>query len=148
MTNNPYKQPLYRFEVLRHTLHEPGQIMTRPADISAHFNYLSSYDREHMVRLDLNGAHEAIGYETISIGTDNMTVVSPKEVFRGALLTGANCIALVHNHPSGQTQPSQEDIAIAKQLKQAGDLLSMPVLDFIIVGRNSDFYSLVENSML
>ncbi len=148
MTDNPHRHTFYRFEVIRHTLHEPGQIMNHPADISAQFNFLYSYDREHMVRLDMNGAHETIGYETVSIGTDNMTVVSPKEIFRGALLTGANCIALVHNHPSGQTKPSQEDIAIAKQLKQAGDLLSIPVLDFIIISRNSDFYSFVENSML
>jgi DNA repair protein RadC len=127
---------------------EPSQTIKAPSDILSHFNFMEHYDREHIVRVDLNNANEMIGYESISVGTDCATLVGPKEVFRGGLLSGASSIILVHNHPSGQIEPSQEDIQVAQRLRVAGDILGLEILDFTIIGRSGGYYSFSEHNML
>lgn len=148
MKDIPHKPAIYRFEVIRHMVHEPGQIIHCPEDMRKHLSFMEAYDREHILRVDLNNAHETLGYETVCIGTDNMSMVGPKEVFRGALLTGASCIILVHNHPSGQIKPSSEDNLIAEKLKCLGTELELPLLDMVIIGRNGNYYSFAENELL
>ncbi|MFC1761168.1 JAB domain-containing protein [Planctomycetota bacterium] len=148
MKDTPRKPAIYQFEIIRHTVHEPGKAIHTPEDMKKHFSFMEAYDREHVLRVDLNNAHESLGYETVCIGTDNMSMVGPKEVFRGALLSGASCIILVHNHPSGQVKPSSEDHQIAKKLKCLGVDLDLQLLDFVIIGRNGNYYSLAENDLL
>lgn len=139
---------IYRFEIIRHSVHEPGNKVLRPEDTVAYFQFMEAYDREHVVRLDLNGAHEILGYETVGVGTDNMSLVGPKEVFRGALLAGASSIIVVHNHPSGQTMPSREDHEVARKLHSLGALLDLQVLDFLIIGRGRRYYSFAEQDLM
>ena len=91
--------------------------------------------REHFVVLLLNARHEAIGRETVSIGSLNASIVHPREVFRPALFQAAASIILVHNHPSGDPEPSEEDLGITKRLVQAGELLGISVLDHLIIAR-------------
>ena len=145
MTDSPRQSSMYRFEIIRHMLHEPHQKASTPQNVCEHFAFMEQYDREHIIRVDLNNANEITGYETVSIGTDNMASVGPKEVFRGALLSGASCIILVHNHPSGQIEPSHEDHDIAVRLKRLGDELGLQLLDFVIIGRCGRYYSFAEN---
>ncbi len=90
--------------------------------------------REHFLVLLLNARHEAIARETVSIGSLNASVVHPREVFKPAVMQSAASIVLVHNHPSGDPEPSEEDLAITKRLVQAGELLGIAVLDHVIVG--------------
>ena len=145
MTDIPHQPCMYKFEVIRHMLNEPNQRISSPEDVRDYFVFMENYDREYIIRVDLNSAHEIIGYETVSIGTDNMAHVGPKEVFRGALLAGASCIIMVHNHPSGQIEPSCEDIQIADRLQGLGKELDLQLLDFVIIGRCGRYYSHSEN---
>ena len=148
MTEQPYQPSIYKFEIVRHTVREPSQTIKSPEDMSQHFGFMEKYDREHVLRVDLSSANEILGYETVGIGTDSMAVVGPKEVFRGALLTGASCIILVHNHPSGHVTPSREDRQIAGKLQLLGEQLELQLLDFVIIGRGVKQYSFSENEWI
>lgn len=74
--------------------------------------------------------------ETISVGTLNASIVHPRDVFRSAILNSSNSIILVHNHPSGDPQPSSEDINITNRLADVGNLMGIKILDHIIIGDN------------
>ena len=89
--------------------------------------------REHFLVLLLNARHEVIGRETISIGSLNASIVHPREVFKPAILASAASLVLVHNHPSGDPEPSEEDASISKRLVQVGELIGIGVLDHVIV---------------
>lgn len=105
-----------------------------PDDIVAFVGVkLRKEHREHFQVLLLNSRHEVIGKETISIGSLNASIVHPREVFKPAIIASAASIILVHNHPSGDPEPSEEDIAITKRLVKAGELLGIQVLDHVIV---------------
>jgi DNA repair protein RadC len=89
--------------------------------------------REHFLVLLLNARHEVMGQETVSVGSLNASIVHPREVFRPAVLASAAATVLVHNHPSGDPEPSEEDRSITKRLVEAGELLGISVLDHVIV---------------
>jgi DNA repair protein RadC len=89
--------------------------------------------REHFLVLLLNARHEVLGKETVSVGSLNASIVHPREVFKPAITASAASIVLVHNHPSGDPEPSEEDLAITRRLVQAGDLIGIGVLDHVIV---------------
>lgn len=82
----------------------------------------------------------------ISHGNVNSSVVSPREVFQKALLANAVSIILMHNHPSGDTKPSREDIEVTKRLVEAGKIVGVQVLDHLIIG--DDYCSLKEKGYL
>lgn len=71
--------------------------------------------------------------ETISIGSLNASIVHPREVFKPAIVNSAASVILTHSHPSGDPEPSEEDVSITKRLVQAGELLGIGVLDHVIV---------------
>jgi DNA repair protein RadC len=114
----------------------PGSIRG-PEDVLAHAKArrLLTAAREHFAVLLLNARHEVKAWETISIGSLNASIVHPREVFRSAVLASAASIVLVHNHPSGDPEPSEEDRSITKRLVEAGELLGIGVLDHVIVAR-------------
>ena len=89
--------------------------------------------REHFLVLLLNARHEVMGKETVSIGSLNASIVHPREVFKPAITASAASVILVHNHPSGDPEPSEEDLTITKRLVEAGELLGVQVLDHVIV---------------
>jgi len=94
---------------------------------------LTDNSREHCVALYLDGAHQVVSYSIISIGTANMSVVHPREVFQRAILAGAVSIIIAHNHPSGVLTPSDEDHKVTQRLKDAGEILGIKLLDHVIV---------------
>ncbi|MFH0828787.1 MAG: DNA repair protein RadC [Candidatus Kerfeldbacteria bacterium] len=94
---------------------------------------LRKESREHFLVLLLNARHEVMGQETVSIGSLNASIVHPREVFRPAVTQAAAALVLVHNHPSGDPEPSDEDLSITKRLVGAGELLGISVLDHVIV---------------
>lgn len=96
---------------------------------------LRNADREFFVVVLLNARHEVVGVETVSVGSLNASIVHPREVFKPALVASAASVVLVHNHPSGNPEPSEEDLAITKRLVGAGELLGIGVLDHIIIAR-------------
>jgi DNA repair protein RadC len=85
--------------------------------------------------------------ETVSIGSLNQSIVHPREVFKTALLSNAAAILLLHNHPSGDPAPSQEDLAITRRLIECGDILGIRVLDHIIIGEDC-FKSFSEDGLM
>jgi len=89
--------------------------------------------REHFLVLLLNARHEVTGQETVSVGSLNASIVHPREVFRPAVTQAAAALVLVHNHPSGDPEPSEEDVAITKRLVEVGELLGIQVIDHVIV---------------
>lgn len=94
---------------------------------------LSSSDRERMLSVMLNSKNHLIGVETVSIGSICRSIVLPRDIFKSAILANAASIVLCHNHPSGDTVPSAEDIGVTKVLVEAGDLLGIKVFDHLIV---------------
>ena len=84
----------------------------------------------------LDSKNRIIKEELISVGTLNSSLVHPREVFKEAIKNSANAIVLVHNHPSGDCEPSAEDLEINEKLTQVGDLVYVPILDYIIIGKN------------
>lgn len=89
----------------------------------------------------LNTKNEVTGHEVISIGSLNASIVHPREVFAHAIKRSAAALILVHNHPSGNPEPSREDIEITNRLSESGLLLGIKVLDHVIVG-GGKWYSL------
>ena len=94
--------------------------------------------QEHFLVIMLNGAHELIGVNLVTVGLVNRTLVHPREVFSEPLKSRATAIVLAHNHPSGNLEPSPDDLEVTLRIKKAGLLLGIEVLDHIIF--SSDGY--------
>lgn len=108
---------------------------------------LGSADREYFVVLLLNIKNRLNGIYTVSIGDLNSTSVHPREVFKPAILGSAAAVILAHNHPSGDPEPSSEDVALTQRLVRAGQLLGIEVLDHLVIGENS-YVSLKKRGLL
>lgn len=104
------------------------------------FNYfvdkLVDKKKEHFYVLLLDTKNKIISEELVSVGTLNSSLIHPREVFNPAIKASANCIILIHNHPSGDITPSIEDKNITKLLVDASRLLEINVLDHVIIGKN------------
>ena len=118
-----------------------------PQDAFKAFARYARARTERFLVATLNGAHEIIAVRLISVGLINRTVVHPREVFYPAIKDGAVSIVLGHNHPSGHLEPSPEDIEITTRLRDAGEILGIPVLDHLIISRNG-YLSFVERGLL
>ncbi|MFN8545533.1 MAG: JAB domain-containing protein [Candidatus Binatia bacterium] len=91
-------------------------------------------DREEFLAVILDGRNQITGFNVVSVGSLTASLVHPREVFKPAILGNAAGVVLVHNHPSGDPEPSAEDKALTERLKQAGELLGIKVLDHIVIG--------------
>jgi DNA repair protein RadC len=89
---------------------------------------------ECLAVLMLNTRRRVKGHQLISLGTMDTLLVHPREVFRGAVVAAASALILIHNHPSGEPQPSEADIKVTRDLIRAGQLLKIEVLDHVIMG--------------
>ena len=107
---------------------------------------LSNLDKEHFMILHLDTRNRVIKDEIVSVGTLNSSLIHPREVFKSAIKESANSVIIVHNHPSGEVDPSEEDKEITEILFDAGKLLSIKVLDHVIVG-DGKWYSFRENKV-
>lgn len=103
--------------------------------------------QEHFVILLLNTKNQVIGQETIFVGTLNSSLVHPREVFREGIRRSAASIILLHNHPSGDPQPSKEDVDVTQRLVECGRLLGIEVLDHLVIG-DGIFVSLKEKGFM
>lgn len=95
---------------------------------------MRSLDREHFNSILLNTKNHVIGIDKVSIGTLNSSQVHPRELFRNAIKKSAATIILVHNHPSGNPEPSRDDIEMTNRIKDAGSVIGIEILDHIIIG--------------
>lgn len=105
-------------------------------------------DREHFAVLCVDTKNRPTHFQVVHIGNLNSAIVSPREVFKVAILANAACVMFFHNHPSGDVAPSTQDIEITERLKDSGDLLGIQVLDHIIVGEGMSYTSLAQRGYL
>jgi DNA repair protein RadC len=103
--------------------------------------------KEHFKLILLNTRNKKIGISTVSIGTLTTSLVHPREVFKDAITHSAASVILAHNHPSGDPEPSEDDLKITKKLVESGKILGIEVIDHIIVGKNN-FYSFREKGLI
>lgn len=104
-------------------------------------------DKEHFCVLLLDTKNQVIREETVSVGSLNESVVHPREVFKPAIRESASAVIFVHNHPSGDPQPSAQDRRLTDRLCEAGRLVGIRVLDHMIVGRDT-YFSFAERGLL
>jgi DNA repair protein RadC len=106
-------------------------------------------DKEIFFSIGLNVKLQVKYIEIVSMGVLNASLVSPRELFRTAFIRGGvSNIIIVHNHPSGDTTPSLDDIKITHTLRDAGDLLDIHVIDHIIVSTNGEYFSFKANGLM
>ncbi len=117
-------------------------ILLTPKDVWEAMSDIRSSKKEHFVVFYLNARNQEIEREIISVGTVNTSLVHPREVFEGAIKNNATSIILAHNHPSGDTEPSQDDIEITKKLIHAGKILDIRVVDHVVV-TGEEFLSII-----
>lgn len=119
---------------------DPEIIYQRFSPLLSHLKY------EVFFVLCLNSANRLIKEIEMSRGILNSSLVHPREVFKEAILESSASIILMHNHPSGEVEPSREDRQITERLVEVGALMNIPVLDHIIIGNN--YYSFRENGLI
>ena len=95
-------------------------------------------DKEHLVAILLDTKLRPIGYHVVSVGTINETVAHPREIFRSAIVAAAYGLVLMHNHPSGDPQPSQADRRMTSTMREASNLLQINLIDHVIYGTAED----------
>ncbi len=103
--------------------------------------------KEKFIVVCLNSANKIIKYEVISVGNLNSSVVHPREIFKVAIENNSASIILIHNHPSGNSEPSNEDIQITKRIVESGKILDILVFDHIIIA-GKGYLSFVEKHLL
>ena len=104
--------------------------------------WLEGMDRELVCVLNLQADLKPINMNIVSMGALNEAQVHPREVMKSAILSNAACMMLLHNHPSGSLKPSKEDVKVTDMMHQVGNLLQIPLVDHIIIGKNKQFYSI------
>jgi DNA repair protein RadC len=108
-------------------------------DVIAQFSYLREKTREHLAALYLNARNEVIFKKHLFVGTLDTNICHPREIFKHALTQNAASIILVHNHPSGDPEPSKSDLEITRRIIEAGKIMGIDVLDHIIITKTKTF---------
>lgn len=127
--------------------HLVDEILTPDAAYQV-FAGLADEPREHFCMAVLNTKGKLVCTRTIHVGTLNMSIVGPREVFREAIRENAATVVLAHNHPSGDPEPSPEDLEITRKLVEVGRALDIVVADHIIVGHDHKYVSLCERGLM
>lgn len=109
---------------------------------------LEDCDREKLIVCCLNLKNEPTDISTVSVGSLNSSIVHPREVFKIAIMSNSASIIVAHNHPSGNVEPSKEDINITKRIKESGKILGIEMIDHIIIGSNNNYKSLKEEGLI
>lgn len=140
------------FEISRRILHQTkwfsSKKITSPQDVAEMFiPILRDEVKEVFMVVCLNSSNKVIKFEKISIGNLNSSVVHPREIFKVAIENNSAGIILIHNHPSENPEPSNEDISITKKIVEAGKIMDIPVFDHIIIAGNN-YTSFVERRII
>jgi len=138
---------LAALEFARRRIKPEGAKIETPADLLFHVRHYADRKQEHFLCASINGANEILNIRVVSIGLIDRTPVHPREVFGDALADRASAIIVAHNHPSGSLEPSPFDVEVTRQLKDAGTVLGIALLDHIIFNR-SGYFSFLEAGRL
>jgi len=134
-----YRAPRYRVTLVCEEAGEEN-VMVHNSTVAASLlrPHLAGFDREHFLVVGLDAKNRVIGINLVSVGSLTVAIVHPREVFKPLILMSAAAWICAHNHPSGDVTPSQEDRALTKRLREAGELLGLNLLDHLILaGENS-----------
>ena len=134
---------LAALEFARRRIKPEGVRIETPADLLPHVRHYADRKQEHFLCASINGANEILNIRVISIGLVDRTPVHPREVFADALGDRASAVIVAHNHPAGSLEPSASDVEVTKQLKAAGEVMGITLLDHIIFNR-TEYYSFLE----
>ena len=148
-TTKTYRVARYRIALVREgTVPTAWDRQVRSAaDVAALLTPLiADLDRETFLVAALDGRNRLAGINTVSIGSVNVTLVHPREVFKPAILLNAAAIIVAHNHPSGDPTPSPEDRALTARLIEAGRLLGIEVLDHLVLTASGEYRSVPESA--
>lgn len=126
---------------------ERGTLLMSPKSVWEQCQDINSSKKEHFLVFYLDTRNQLISREIISVGTVNMSIVHPREVFEVAIKNSAVKIILAHNHPSESIEPSPDDLALTSKLTEAGRLLGVLVEDHIIVTKRA-YFSFKANKLL
>jgi len=129
------------------TFEQRAQVTGPEEVVDVLHDYYGCKDREEVLVVLLDVANTVIGIALLSIGSLTASIVDPRQVFKAAILANAASIILCHNHPSGNLEPSQEDIRITRKVKRAGRLLDIPLRDHLIIA-NGAFTSLARRGVV
>lgn len=124
-----------------------GAHIRHPQDILPFVKNYAINQKEHFLAVTLNGGHDIIQIHVVSVGTLNRTLIHPREIFNEAIRENAAALILCHNHPSGRTEPSKDDIETTKNLIEASEIMGIPILDHVIIDKES-YYSFMEHGLL
>lgn len=138
---------LAAIEYARRRIKPEGSKINTPADILPHVQHYADRKQEHFLCASINGANEILNIRVISIGLIDRSPVHPREVFADALMDRASAVIVAHNHPTGGLEPSPADIEITAQLKAAGAVVGITLLDHIIFNRTG-YFSFLEAGRL
>jgi DNA repair protein RadC len=126
---------------------KPKDKLSFPREIYKTFKTLKDKSQECLVGIYLNNDLEMTNYDILAIGSEDQALVPTKEIFTHALIMRADCIVLIHNHPSGNIEPSYEDREVISVIKDYSRILRIRFLDFIIIGdkgRRKSYWSYFE----
>ena len=135
---------LAAIEFARRRIKPEGTKIETPADILPLIRHYADRKQEHFISTSINGANEVMNIRIVSIGLVDRTSVHPREVFADALIDRASGLIVAHNYPAGSLVPSAWDIEITKQLKEAGEVVGVTLMDHIIFDRTG-YYSFLES---
>ena len=138
---------LAAIEFARRRIKPEGAKIVTPADLLPHVRHYADRKQEHFLCASINGANEILNIRVVSIGLIDRSPVHPREVFADALCDRASAVIVAHNHPSGGLEPSASDIDVTAQLKAAGAIVGIAVLDHIIFNRTG-YFSFLEAGAL
>ena len=138
---------LAALEFARRRIKPEGAKIETPADLLPHVRHYADRRQEHFLCASINGANEILNIRVVSIGLVDRTPVHPREVFAEALADRASAIIVAHNHPAGSLEPSPADIEATKQIKAAGAVVGIALLDHIIFNRTG-YFSFLEAGRL
>lgn len=114
-----------------------GPTVSCSADLAQYLEEFGSEDQEHFVVVGLDSKNRPTFRKIVALGSVNECRVEPRETFKAAIVNSSVRIVLAHNHPSGDSTPSPMDIALTRRLVEAGKLLGIPVLDHLILVKDS-----------
>jgi DNA repair protein RadC len=129
------------------TLYDIRRIETPKDVVELGKRFLEESDREQLLVCCIDTKNQPTAINVVSVGTLNSSIVHPREVFKPAILSNSASIILFHNHPSGDTTPSKEDVNITERIKESGKILGIELLDHIIIG-NDSYCSLKEKGII
>lgn len=134
-------------EFSRRRIRPEGVRISFPPDVLPLIRHFADRKQEHFICVSLNGANEVITCRVVSVGLVNESQVHPREVFADPITDRASAIIVAHNHPSGSLEPSREDMEITRQLKTAGEILGIRLLDHIVFNKRG-YYSFLEDNRI